>query len=246
MSTPSSLYSLPLFPLHEVLFPMIPIQLNIFEDRYLELISNCIEKELHFGVVLIKEGEEVGNPAVPHEIGCTARVLTSKQLPNGNLRILAVGLDRFRILEYSVASTPYLEARVETYDDNPIGDLEEEQMQALKEEVDNLFREYVLRTKHVPVDAFEMLNECDPTTYGLFLSGFIQIELNIKQKLLEYTNPLKRLELVRNILKVRKVHSALNPEVNPMELFTIPKMVEANEIDPENNKVQEWLRDFRN
>ena len=55
--------TLPLFPLNTVLFPGIPVHLHIFEERYKEMISQCLEARVPFGVVLIKSGPEALGPA---------------------------------------------------------------------------------------------------------------------------------------------------------------------------------------
>ena len=54
-----------LFPLSLVLFPGMTLPLRIFEERYKLMIGECIDNQLPFGVVLIKEGQEVGGTAVP-------------------------------------------------------------------------------------------------------------------------------------------------------------------------------------
>jgi len=43
-SEPPSIYTLPLFPLHSVLFPQFLLQLHIFEERYKAMINQCIEQ----------------------------------------------------------------------------------------------------------------------------------------------------------------------------------------------------------
>ena len=55
-----------LFPLNIILFPGMDLPLKIFEERYKLLIQECIEEDSPFGVVLIKDGLEVGGPARPH------------------------------------------------------------------------------------------------------------------------------------------------------------------------------------
>ena len=59
------LAQLSLFPLNLVLFPGMPLPLHIFEERYKAMIGDCVEREQPFGIVLIKEGQEVGDPAEP-------------------------------------------------------------------------------------------------------------------------------------------------------------------------------------
>ena len=53
---------LPLFPLNTVLFPGMPLNLHIFEERYKRMMQACIESSKPFGVVLIKQGLEAHGP----------------------------------------------------------------------------------------------------------------------------------------------------------------------------------------
>ncbi len=94
----NSKMSLPLFPLNTVLFPGQVLPLHIFEPRYRQMIGECIEKGLPFGVVLIKNGEEVGKVAEPYEVGTTARITQVERMRDGRLNIITVGEVRFRIL----------------------------------------------------------------------------------------------------------------------------------------------------
>ena len=65
---------LPIFPLGNVLFPGGVLALNIFEPRYVAMTRRCLERNTGFGVFLIQGGYEVGAPAVPHRVGCLARI----------------------------------------------------------------------------------------------------------------------------------------------------------------------------
>ena len=65
---------IPIFPLRCVLFPGGLLPLKIFEQRYLDMTKACIRDASPFGVCLLREGAEVGAPAVPHAIGCTALI----------------------------------------------------------------------------------------------------------------------------------------------------------------------------
>jgi uncharacterized protein len=90
---------IPLFPLGTVLFPGGPLQLRIFETRYIDLVRRCMRDGSGFGVVLIREGAEVGVPAVTFDVGTYARIVDFSQQPDGLLGIRATGERRFRILE---------------------------------------------------------------------------------------------------------------------------------------------------
>jgi len=106
---------LPLFPLNSVLFPGMPINLRIFEERYKLMIGECIEQREPFGVVLIRSGAEVdglGADAVPYAVGCTAHITQVQPLIAGQMNIVAVGRDRFQILKLET-DLPYLVGQVE-------------------------------------------------------------------------------------------------------------------------------------
>ena len=71
---PSDGRDLPLFPLNTVLFPGGRLPLRIFEQRYMDMAKACLKDGSPFGVCLIREGAEVGAPAVPAEVGTLARI----------------------------------------------------------------------------------------------------------------------------------------------------------------------------
>lgn len=89
---------LPLFPLDNVLFPGCPLDLQLFEPRYLSMLSRCLKQGTGFGVVTILQGQEVGEaPLHFAEIGCEARIIDWQQQPNGMLGIRVEGARRFRV-----------------------------------------------------------------------------------------------------------------------------------------------------
>lgn len=105
---------LPLFPLNTVLFPGMPLPLHIFEERYKLLINQSVKQADPFGIVLIREGSEVGEMAVPHHVGTSAFVTHVERLPGGRMNINTVGYQRFRIRELRY-DKPYLVGLVEDY-----------------------------------------------------------------------------------------------------------------------------------
>jgi uncharacterized protein len=93
---------LPVFALNTVLFPGGSLALKVFEPRYVEMTKACLRDGTPFGVCLIREGNEVGDPALTAAMGCTARI-TTWDLPHPNLfHIAALGEQRFRILASEV------------------------------------------------------------------------------------------------------------------------------------------------
>jgi hypothetical protein len=102
---------LPLFPLHTVMYPGAPLTLHIFEERYKEMLGRCIEQNTPFGVVLIREGSEVGEPANPYDVGTMVQINASVRLEDDRMLIATIGQRRFRI-QYMLQTLPYLVASV--------------------------------------------------------------------------------------------------------------------------------------
>lgn len=102
---------LPLFPLNTVMFPGAPLTLHIFEERYREMIGQCLENNAPFGVVLIREGSEIGETAVPFYVGTQVHINASVRLEDGRMLIATTGQRRFRV-QYLLHRVPYLVASV--------------------------------------------------------------------------------------------------------------------------------------
>src|SRR5258708_19268239 len=102
-----SLQSIPLFPLQTVLFPRMPLPLRVFEERYKRMISRCLKEERPFGVVLIKEGTEVGGAAVPEGVGTIARIHAIEPLEDGCYNLFTEGASRFPIRYAYHPPAPY-------------------------------------------------------------------------------------------------------------------------------------------
>ena len=108
---PKEKTTLSLFPLPEVvLFPGMSLPLHIFEDRYKKLISNCLNSDKQFGVVLLS-----GDLCA--EIGTTALIIDVEKLEDGQMNIVTEGKSRFKILDI-VNEEPYYEAIVQPYLDS--------------------------------------------------------------------------------------------------------------------------------
>jgi Lon protease-like protein len=115
---------LPLFPLHTVLCPGIALPLHIFEDRYRALVRDCVEASAPFGVVLIRDGREVGGGSISFSaIGTLAEIREAGRYPDGRYDLLVVGTKRFAITDVATDRQPYLVAEATVIDDE-IGDEE--------------------------------------------------------------------------------------------------------------------------
>ena len=113
---------LPLFPLNSVLCPGIALPLHIFEDRYRAMVRHCLETTSPFGVVLIREGREVGAGSISFTgIGTIAEIRDAGSYDDGRFDLLVVGTRRFEIRRVLTGRRPYLVADVDILDE-AVGD----------------------------------------------------------------------------------------------------------------------------
>jgi Lon protease-like protein len=114
---------IPLFPLHTVLCPGIVLPLHIFEDRYRALTRHCLDTGAPFGVVLIRDGREVGadRTLALAGVGALVEIREAGRYPDGRYDLLAAATGRFAIDAVDPAREPYLVADVTPLDDE-VGD----------------------------------------------------------------------------------------------------------------------------
>ncbi len=174
---------LPLFPLKNVvLFPGMALSLHIFEPRYREMIGRCIDEKLPFGVLLIEEGQEVGETARPYKVGTAARIVQVERLEGGRMNITAVGTQRFRVLELNHSRT-YLTGTVRAF---PVANGGTRQAAELAQVVRPRILEYVdlLAEASGQTLRLDRLPE-EPTTLAYLVAIALQVKSEEKQALLE-------------------------------------------------------------
>jgi Lon protease-like protein len=192
------MFELPLFPLENVLFPGMSLNLHIFEDRYKQMINQCIETRQPFGVVLIEEGVAQHGPlAKPHRIGCTAQITRMQPRGQGRMDINAVGQDRFRIESLSY-DRPYLVGMVDLH---PIQQGETKQLSragnSLRPWVER-YLEILAKVGNLPFNSQQL--PADPIQLGYLAAAILQqISQNQKQDLLAAETAVDMLRDIRSI-----------------------------------------------
>ncbi|MGB6985311.1 MAG: LON peptidase substrate-binding domain-containing protein [Candidatus Aquilonibacter sp.] len=189
-----------LFPLNSVLFPGAVLNLHIFEPRYKQMINECLEAGEGFGVALIAEGAEAGDPNVlPHDIGSIAEIVDVQPLPFGRYFISTVGRNRFRIREV-ISREPYLIADVDEL---------EEPEQYVDREVDELlpavlerFEEYLaMLVEFSGQENTVDIPEDDPRSMSYLIGDMLQVAERVKQRLLELVDTKARLRAEYDFLE---------------------------------------------
>lgn len=114
-------YTIPMFPLSNVVFPYMLLPLHIFEDRYRALMSDLQEsEEPEFGAVLIERGWEVGGGEERADLGTAVELLDAEEIEGGRWVAVAAGTRRIRVTRW-LPDAPYPMADVEDVKDLEIG-----------------------------------------------------------------------------------------------------------------------------
>jgi Lon protease-like protein len=187
---------LPLFPLDVVLFPGTPLPLHIFEPRYKELVSDCLENKTRFGIVRAKE-EQPGEASEPDadddeeqnqslaEIGCTAEIVAvTKNYPDGRMDIVTEGRERFEVLGIDEEKS-FMRADVLFFDDEPGTVGEEDVAHAIK-----------LHGEILGIAGAKQSLPDDIRQLSFHLAGSLPLDLDFKQALLEMRSETKRIQAV--------------------------------------------------
>ena len=189
---------LPIFPLGTVLYPEGLLPLRIFEQRYLDMTKVCIRDDAPFGVCLIREGIEVGTAAVPHSIGCTARIAEWDMPHLGLFHLVTHGESVFRILEQWTSKNGLVQAQVELEDQRPPLPLPPEH-----EILAELLAKIMAKVGAERFPSPARMDEAAWVSYRL--AEVLPLETDARQRLLEARDPLATLGELKVFLESRQV-----------------------------------------
>ena len=190
--------SVPIFPLGTVLFPGGILPLKIFEVRYVEMAKACLKDGTPFGVCLIREGAEVGAPAVPEPVGCLARIADCDVEQLGVLKVNAEGLERFRIVSSDVNRDGLVVGRIEDLHAEP----------SVRDAPGLADCAGFLRKVMVAIGPgrfAEPYHFDDATWVGFRIAEVLPLRMDVKQKLLELTDATMRLGILHKFLREQKL-----------------------------------------
>ncbi len=192
---------LPLFPLPElVLFPGRHLPLHIFEFRYRIMMNTILQSDRKFGVLMIDP--ETGQIA---KVGCCVEVVHFQRLPDDRMKILTIGQQRFRVLDY-VREKPYRIGLVEWIEDQQL----EEDLSPLAIEVDQLLRDVVQLSSKLTsqeIDFPESVPDL-PLDLSYWVASTLHGVAHEQQQLLEMQSTQARLKREAEILTSTRNHLA--------------------------------------
>ncbi len=189
----SGLVDFPLFPLHKVLFPYVPLQLQVFEQRYLTMIADVLKNGERFGVVPIVRGGEVGAAPEIFPFGTLVSVLDWQQLPNGLLGIRVMGEQRFRVMQSEVDSRQLTTSRSRLF------------IEDLEQPLDGDYREFKALIDSLPYPALKqhLASQPDDNLCKLswLLAEALPLDTETQCRLLAEQDNGKRLALIQDVLE---------------------------------------------
>lgn len=167
---------LALFPLDLVLFPGAPLPLHIFEPRYKEMITDCLEHKRPFGMVRAQKDALA-------EVGCTAAIIkVKKKYEDGRLDIDAEGRQRFEIIQLNQERS-FLQGEVLFFDDDPgtVSDADAKSALQLHTQLFDILGQETEITSPNGCSSFQLAHE-------------LPVDLDFKQALLEMKSEPQRME----------------------------------------------------
>lgn len=211
---------LPHFPLHQVLFPHLPLPLHVFEERYRALARDVVADRSpyagRFVVSMITEGPEVGGDAATQPVGTICEVHSAERFPDGRWLLLVVGVARARLGAVDRRGAyPLVEAA-------ELPELEGADAAAALPAVQHALDAYLETVKRFvaatasggseprePRDVTTTLDQVlkpitlpdDPLAASYAVAGVLQVELSRKQHLLELPDAAARLRVELEMLR---------------------------------------------
>jgi Lon protease-like protein len=192
---------IPLFPLGTVLFPGLVLPLHVFEERYLQLVRDLLDKPepREFGVIAIRHGRETGIDGVSdlYEVGCTAEIRQIEAYEDGRYGLVTVGSRRFRLLGVGDPA-PYPEGEIELLADET-GDAAAAAL-AVKP-VQQAFLDYLGALADQRDATFEVPALPDePMLLSYLVAAAMVVDMADKQRLLAAPDAVQRLAADRELL----------------------------------------------
>jgi Lon protease-like protein len=188
---------LPLFPLPLVLLPGMRLPLHIFEPRYRVMLRDCLETDRTFGLIYREESTPERDIAAG-TVGCKAVIDDVEPLGDGRSNIIVNGTERFALVRFTDADSPYLVAQVVPFEDEeePVA-----QVTALALRLGELFVEAATASRALDDDGapVPILSE-DPGRIAFAAAASVDLDPADRQRLLASSSPSARMREMITIL----------------------------------------------
>ena len=187
-----------IFPLsNAVFFPRTVLPLNIFENRYIQLVSDCMKEQRLFGMIQPKK-RSANKPEV-YRVGCLGKIVSFNETSDKRFIITLSGIIRFRIKEELDNKKLYRKFNVD-YSDF-INDLEVEKNETTSYDKKNLLKKIKLFFHKINYEV--ELNELNKLNFDQLISTICMISpfsIEEKQKLIETIKIEDKIKILEEII----------------------------------------------
>ncbi|MBE6907430.1 MAG: endopeptidase La [Ruminococcaceae bacterium] len=185
-----------------VLFPQMVLHFDVGRDKSILALNQVMSGDRKIFLVAQKNIRDDDPRAdALYKVGVVAQVKQIVKSQGGTWRVLVEGMYRAKLLEV-VGETPYFEGVVVPFPLKNSRNLKSAMCDALMRTIKDLFEEYCYLTPRMPRDlVVNALVSEDPIHLAEYIAGNMQMEVEDKQAILSQSDPLKRLELLANVLE---------------------------------------------
>ncbi len=215
---------LPILPLRGVVvYPQTAVPLTVGQARSIKLVDDVVASDKLVGLVTSKDPElETPGPADLYQVGVIATVHRLLRAPDGTVRLLVQGLDRFRVAEF-VSEEPYLKAKIQL---NPETVEEGLEIDALARNARDQFQQITQMIPSFPEELVNSITSLENPLQTIYtIANFQRIELKDAQEILEIDSVSEKLRKLIGLL------------VREAEVLTLGQKIQ-NEARGEIEKVQ--------
>jgi len=199
-----------IFPLsNAVFFPRTVLPLNIFEDRYIQLVNDCMKENRMFGMVQPKK-KDSNTPEV-YNIGCLGKIISFNETNDNRFIISLSGISRFRIKKEIKKEKLYRNFQVD-YSEF-FNDLEEKEDLKKYDKISLLKKIKIFFKKiNYPID-YDELEKLDIDQLTNVITMISPFSVEEKQKLIESVNIENKIKILDDIIKFNLVDFQKNKTV---------------------------------
>lgn len=187
--------NVPLFPLNSLVLPKGKIPLQLFEPRYIDMLTRCLKEDRGFVVVLLQDGSEAGRKVSFHNVGTYVRIIDFQKLDNGLLGITVEGENKVSVTRHWQQDDGLHIGDVESLIPETWSEIPQ-RYHELPSVLRALFRHPVIKDLDMNVDYD------DARQVGWRLTELLPLDGQEKQRLAELQDPLERLDRLQNLLEV--------------------------------------------
>jgi len=250
--------NIPMLPVRDiVIFPFMILPLFVGRDSSIKAVEEALARNDRLIFLSSQKNtvDEFPQPDGIYEVGTIAMIMRMRKLPDGRIKILAQGLTKARIKEFT-QSEPFYRVDIEKIDEKVLSTEDQLEAEALMRNVRENLEKVISLGKVLSPDIMMVLDDVtDPGRLADLVASNLGLKMSEGQSLLEIHDPLVRIKAVNDIL-VRelevlamqaKIRSQAKDEMTKSQKeYFLREQIRAikNELGDSDNK-QEELQELR-